>query len=95
MWSGANQKQMGRFATAIRAHLMKLPTLLMLVAVTYRLDLRSDSEISKAVVIIVIAGEMKDEETLVLVHVLLADAQVFDASTSCKCVPALAGCLCW
>lgn len=56
VWSGASGKQMGRLATCIRAHVMKLPTVLMLLAVASRLNLRSTSVISKAVVMIIIAG---------------------------------------
>lgn len=58
VWSDVKDKQMGRLATAIRAHIMKLPTVLMLIAATYRLDLRKGSSISKAIVMIIIAGEL-------------------------------------
>lgn len=57
VWSDVKGRQMGRVATAIRAHIFKLPTLLMLIAVTYRLDLRKGASISKAIVMVIIAGE--------------------------------------
>lgn len=55
--SDATGRQMGRFAAAARAHVAKLPTVLLLIAVTYRLDLRKSSSISKTLVMVTIAGE--------------------------------------
>lgn len=48
---------MGRLATCLRAHAMKLPTLLLLLAATSRVDTWKDSKLPKWAVVLVLAGE--------------------------------------
>eukprot|EP00775_Hariotina_reticulata_P008714 gene8714-8895_t len=55
--SNASGKQMGRLATCIRAHLVKLPMVLLLIGAVYRFDVRQGMPVQKfAVMLAVSAG---------------------------------------
>lgn len=55
--SNASGKQMGRLATCIRAHLVKLPTVLLLIGAVYRFDVRQGLPMQKFAVMLAVSGE--------------------------------------
>lgn len=54
--SDASGKQLGRLAACLRAHAVKLPTLMLLAAAISRLDARHDTLLPKWAIAVVLAG---------------------------------------
>jgi len=55
--SNASGKQMGRLATCLRAHLVKLPMVLLLIGAVYRFDVRQGLPVQKFAIMLAVSGE--------------------------------------
>jgi len=55
--SNASEKQMGRWAICLRAHLVKLPTVLLLIGAVYRFDVRQGLPVQKFAIMLAVSGE--------------------------------------
>lgn len=57
--ANASGKQMGRLAACLRAHVIKLPTLVLVLAAVARMKAAANSKLPKWAVALILAGELK------------------------------------
>lgn len=57
--ANASGKQMGRFSACLRAHVLKLPTLVLVLAAVARMKAAANSKLPKWAVALILAGELK------------------------------------
>lgn len=64
-WAASNAagKQMGRLGSCLRAHLFKLPALVMVLAAVARMKAKDDAQLPKWAVALILAGELVRQQT--------------------------------